>query len=85
MATGKPCKNTLYCGFSCPYLKNELGDLNFLLLQSDKQAKMKLSAKFTKNPVERIQSYLKFAITKVALNPLHIIFLNVAESLILAC
>ena len=26
MVTGKPCKNTLYVGFSWLYLKNELGD-----------------------------------------------------------
>ena len=45
METGKPCKNTLYFGFSCSYLKNELGDPNFLLHKSDQQAKMKLSAK----------------------------------------
>ena len=31
MATQKPCKNTLYFGFSYSYLKNELADPNFLL------------------------------------------------------
>ena len=30
MVTGKPYKNTLYFGSSWSYLKNELGDPNFL-------------------------------------------------------
>ena len=53
-------KNTLYFG---SYLKNELGDRNFLSHKSDRQAKIKLSAKFQKKSVERIQSYLKFSIS----------------------
>ena len=34
-AIGKLCKNSLYFGFSCSYLKNELGDPdpNFFLAQ----------------------------------------------------
>ena len=48
MATGTPCKNTLYFDFCCSYLKNELGNPNFLLHRSDQQARMNLSAKFKK-------------------------------------
>ena len=33
MAIGKPCENTLYFGFSCSYLKNQLGDPNFFIAQ----------------------------------------------------
>ena len=62
MATGKPCKNTIYFGFSCSYLKNELGDPNFLLHKSDQQAKVKL-CKVLKKTVERIQSYFNPSIT----------------------
>ena len=61
MATGKPCKNTLYFGLSYSYLKNERGDPNFLLHKNDQQAKIKL-CRVLKNPVKRIQSYLKFLI-----------------------
>ena len=48
MATGMPFKNTLYFGFSCSYLKNELGDPHFLLLKSDQKIKVKLFSKFKK-------------------------------------
>ena len=50
-------------GFSCSYLKNGLGDPNFSLHKSDQQAKMKLSAKFKRQFVKRIQSYLKVSIS----------------------
>ena len=46
MATGTTCKNTLYFGLSWSYLKNELGDPHFLMLESDQQTKIKLSEKF---------------------------------------
>ena len=46
VATGKPCKNTLYFVFSCLYYKNKLGDPHFLFLKSNQKGKMKLSAKF---------------------------------------
>ena len=59
MATGKPCKNTLYFGFSYSYPKNELGDPN--LLHKSQQDKMKLSEKLKKISVKRILSYLKFS------------------------
>ena len=51
---GKPCKKTLYFGFSCSYLKNQLGELPFLLLKSDQKAKMKLLAKFKKTSLQRL-------------------------------
>ena len=85
MATGKPCKNTLHFGFSCPYLKNELGDPNFLLHKSDQQAKIKLSVKFKEILWSGFRATLNFQLFKVALNPLHRIFLIFAESFILAC
>ena len=47
-ATEKSSKNTLYFGFICSYLKNELDDPPFLSLKSDKKAAMKLSAKVKK-------------------------------------
>ena len=85
MATGKPCINTLYFGFSCSYLKNELGDPNFLLHKSDQKVKMKLSAKFKKIMWSGFRATLNFQLFKVALNPLHRIFLNFAERFVLAC
>ena len=45
MATEKLCKNTLYFGFKCLHLTNELGDLQFLLLEGEEQTKIKLFAK----------------------------------------
>lgn len=48
MSKGKPCKNTLYFGFNCSYLKNEHCDPNFLLHESDQQGKMKFSLKLKK-------------------------------------
>ena len=85
MTTEKHCKNALYFGFSCSYLKNELGDRNFLSHKSDQLAKMKLSAKFRKILWCRFRATLNFQLVKVALNLLHIIFLNCALSFILAC
>ena len=73
MATVKPCKNTLYFGFTCSYLKNELGDPIFLLHKSDQQAKMKLYAKFKIILWSGFRAILNFQLFKVALNPLHII------------
>ena len=40
-----PSKNSLYFVFKCIYLKNELGDPHFSLLESDQHARIKLSAK----------------------------------------
>ena len=74
MATGNPCKNTLYFGSSCSYLKNEFGDPNFLLDKSDQQAKMKLSARFKNILWSRFRATLNFQLFKVALNPLQGIF-----------
>ena len=54
MATRKPCKNSLYFGFSCSYLKNKLGDPIFFLYKSDQQATMKLSLQSLNYSVERI-------------------------------
>ena len=85
METGKPCKNTLYFGFSCSYLKNELGDPNFLLHESDQPAKIKLSAKFKEILWSGFRVTLNFQLFKVALNPFQRIFSNFAESFILAC
>ena len=48
MATVMPCKNVLYFGFTCSYLKNELGESNFLFHKRYQQAKIKLSAMFKK-------------------------------------
>ena len=45
-ATGKPCKNTHYFVFNCLYLKNKLGDPNFLFLKSNQKGMIKLSAQF---------------------------------------
>ena len=59
MATEKPCKNTLHFGFSCSYLKNELGDPIFLLYKSNQQAKMKVYAKFKKILWSRFSATLK--------------------------
>ena len=61
MATGKPCRNTVYFGFSRSYLKNELGDPNLLLHKSDQQAKMKLSVKFKVAPYPLHRIFLNFA------------------------
>ena len=75
METGKPCKNTLYFGFTCSYLKNELGDPNFLWHKGDQQPKMKLSAKFKEILWSRFRATLNFqGKLKVALNPLHKIY-----------
>lgn len=56
MSKGKPCKNTLYFGFNSSYLKNEYGDPNFLLHESDQQGKMKFSSKLKKKSLEWIQA-----------------------------
>ena len=56
---GKSCKNSLYFGFSCSYLKNKLGDSNFLLHE---------------NLWSGFRATLNFQLFKVALNPLHRIF-----------
>ena len=67
METGKPCKNTIY-GFSCSYLKNKLGDVNFLLYNlRDKHARIKLLAKFEKILQSRFRATLNFLLVKVAL------------------
>ena len=85
MATGKPCRNTLYFRFSCSYLKNERGDPNFILYKSNQPAKMKLVANFKKILWSGFRAILNFQLFKVALNLLYRVFLNFAESLILAC
>ena len=85
MVIRKPCKNTLYFSFSCSYLKNELGDPNFLTNKSNQQAKTKLSAKFKRILWSRFRAILNFQLFKVALNLLHGIFLNFAERFILGC
>ena len=85
MVIRKPCKNTLYLNFNCPYLKNELGDPNFLSHKSNQQAKIKLSAKFKRILWSRFRAILNFQLFKVALNLLHRIFFNFAESFITAC
>ena len=68
METGKPCRNTPYFGFSCLFLKNELGEPHFLLHKGDQQTKMKLSAKFKKILWSRFRATLNFQLFKVALN-----------------
>ena len=85
MVIRKPCKNTLYLSFSCLYLKNELGDPNFLSQKSNQQAKIKLSAKFKRILWSRFRAILNFQLFKVALNLLQRIFFNFAESFVLAC
>ena len=85
MVIRKPCKNTLYFSFSCSYLKNELGDPSLLSHKSNQQAKIKLSAKFKRILWSRFRAILNFQLFKVALNLLHRIFFNFAESFILAC
>ena len=85
MATGKPCKNTLYFGFSFSYLTKELGDPNVILHKSDQQARIKLSTKFKKILLSGFRATLNFQLFKVALNPLNRILLNFAKSFIMAC
>ena len=48
MATREASKNALYFAFKCLYLKNELGDHQFVLLESDWQGMITLSEKFQK-------------------------------------
>ena len=48
MATKESSKNSLYFVFTRVYLKSELGDHHFLLLESDKNARIKRSAMFKK-------------------------------------
>ena len=48
MAAKEPSENSLYFVFKRIYLKNELSGPHFLLLESDKHARIKLSAKFEK-------------------------------------
>ena len=48
METNEPPKNTLYNIFKRVYLKNELDDSQFLLLERNWHAKTKLIAKFKK-------------------------------------
>ena len=59
MATKEPSENALYFVYKRLYLKNSLGDPHFLSLKSDQQAKTKLSAKFKKHYLRRIESHLK--------------------------
>ena len=68
METGNPCRNTLYFGFSCLYLKNELGEPHFLLHKGDQQTKMKLSAKFKKILWNGFRATLNFQLFNMALN-----------------
>ena len=68
METGRPCRNTPYFGFSCLYLKNELGEPHFLLHKGDQQTKMKLSAKFKKILCSGFRATLNFQLITVALN-----------------
>ena len=84
MAIAKPRKNTLYFGFTCSYLKYEPGESNFVLHKSDQLAKMTLSAKFEKILCSGLKATLNFQLFMVVLNPLHRMFLNFAESFILA-
>ena len=67
MITGKPCKKALYFGLSFSYLKNELGEPNFLLHKSDQQARIKLSAKFKKFPCSGFRATLNFQLINVYL------------------
>ena len=60
MVTRKPCKNALCFGPSWWYLKKELGDPHFLMLESDQQTKIKLSAKFQKILWSRFRATLFF-------------------------
>ena len=48
MESNEPPKNTLYIIFKRVYLKNELGDSHFLLLEINWHPKTKLIAKFKK-------------------------------------
>ena len=57
MATKEPSKTSPDFVFKRLDLKNEPGDPQFLLLESDQQANLKLPAKL-KNSPERIHSYL---------------------------
>ena len=78
MATGKPCKNTLYFGCSCSYLKNKPGDPNFFY-KSDQQAKMKVSKKCNRILWSGFRATLNFPLLKVALNRFHVIVLKVCR------
>ena len=79
METGKPCKNTLYFGFSCSY-RNELDEPNFLLHKSCQHARIKLSAKFKKILQSEFRATLNFQLLKVALTLLHMIFLTLQKA-----
>ena len=72
MATGKPCTNTLYFGFSCSYLKNELGDPNFFGTKVISRPRWNCLQSFKK--FSRADSELNFQFCEVALNSLHRIF-----------
>ena len=48
MATRNPVKNTLYFGFNCSQLKNEVNGAHFLLLQNNQYVTVKSSANFKK-------------------------------------
>ena len=81
MATGKPCRNTFVAYIS---KRNSVTPI-FLLHKSDQQTKIKLSEKFKKILWSGFRDTLNFQLLKVALNLLHRILLNFAESFILAC
>ena len=66
------------------HLINELGDPNFLLLKSNKQAKMKVSAKIKRSYLERIQIHLKFPIFKVAMNLVQKYFFTLGRKIYLS-
>ena len=77
----------LWCHMKDHQMLNKMHSLmwrNGLLLESDQHARIKLSAKFKKILCSRFIATITIY-KLVALNPLQIIFLNLAESFVLAC
>ena len=60
MATENPLENTLYFGFSCSKLKNEVGDPHFLLLESNQHVAFKLFVNLKKILGSRFRATLIF-------------------------
>jgi len=79
-----PAKNTLNFSFRYLYFKND-SVVFFILPNFGKKDKMQLLAEFEYSLYIRLRATLTFRKLKVALNPMHRIFLNFAKSCILSC
>ena len=68
MATENPLANTVYFGFSCSKIKNEVGDPHFLLLENNQHVAFKLFANLKKVLRSRFRATLIFQKIKMLIS-----------------